>query len=937
MRNNSSNALSSFLSSADKASPTATSAVDTNGKSNNSQLRVRHLERESTYAGYLTKFSSRTFFSRKQWKRRYFILHEKALYCFKSSDPQHPLLESLTLSPDAIICVTDIFAGKRYCLQIACPDEKPWYVLADTAPEMSGWLKELKNAVQKTRNNTIQLLPASRPGTVYSDEDEISELSGTSVAIRVPTVPAIPVQYEYKPRTRESRTMSGTLLPSVHHAQAHQYQLQQRDLYMAHTAASLTPPPRTITPKPSTPTPGPGPQQAQPTLQPHVYGALSSSSPSQFQHLQPVQTQQQVQPSADTRRRRNSSLSAAQSSDYASFGSVMARAEAMAEAQREQPSSTWSIPTKSERPDVNYATIPRSRRESIMSTISNSTNNNNMSSAPMNHRASVITSQSENIVPIPHRSAQRPTGTSSRPISAAPRPQSPNLPRPSPRSSLVISPPPRSIHRPTSVSIRHSTQILPPPQIVTAGLPSQPQPASPSSTVTPNSTASSSPITPDSDGNQGTNGSLRLAGIRHLQGLNRHSVMSITTTPPVGSAGGAGSPRSPSRTSMLRPLSPTPSLADAPTQPLPEPPRAGSISPTKSGQSTPPTCTLPSIDSTRRNPAIPRHHEPDLPIPNRSKARVRSQSQSQEAFISAKLGGIQIARRATTPSPRLSAILTSTKAIASSTGDNKTANGNGGNEPSSPKATMGGHRHLSLPLHTMYVFPAPPTGQVPSKPSNLTGSRPLMQKGSGPNPTFRPISSSMSNVASLGGGVARRLSGAAATKGELAVAGRLSTIIVLPPGPTTAIPLPPTSSLPTPPTTALPEKPISAVEEPIRMDQGSRRVKFGVILEETEHEEDEDEDEDEDEEVDHQNGHNHPPTGNEARNDQEEEDEEDDEYGEEYVLQFEDLEAAKAAAEQSQDPDSAVTTPTVVSRPEYYATKESKIVEYIFPSESFQA
>ncbi|KAF9346209.1 Pleckstrin y domain-containing A member 1 [Mortierella sp. NVP85] len=932
VKNTSSNALSSsfsFLSSDNKTPATTTNTVDTNAKPT-SQLRVRNLERESTYAGYLTKFSSRTFFSRKQWKRRYFILTEKALYCFKSSDPQHPLLESLALSPDAIICVTDIFAGKRYCLQISCPSEKPWYVLADTAPEMSGWLKELKSVVQRVRNT----LPASRPGTLYSDEDEISEISSASIAVRIPTVPAIPVQYEYKGReSRTSRSMSGSMLLPTYQSQVKQHQQDQFP-----SQASLNPPPRIMTPKPSTPTPGTGPQQAQ-QPQAHVYGQLSSSSPSQTQLLQQThQTQEQTE-----RRRRNSSFSAGQSSDYASFGAVMARADAMAEEQKEQPSSTWSMPTKSERPDTNYATIPRSRRGSVMSTAST------MSTAVS--RASVM-GQSENALPIPHRSAQRPAPAARPMSSAVARPLSPTLSRPSPRSSLVIAPPPRSIHRPTSVSIRHSTQILPPPQIVTAGLPSKP--ASAANTLTPTSPTSSLPGTPDSETAQNQNGlSNRIANTRHArEGSNRHTIMHVATGS-TGSTGSLGSiqerTRSPSRSSIMRsalpsdsmnrPISPTPSLASAPTQPLPEPPRTGSTSPSKAGQSS--LASPASIEMARRHPLVPRHHEPDLPIPNRSNARLRSQSQSQvqspgAASITAKLGGIQISRRATTSSPGPSPMATLIKENASTTtGEKDTANSNGNSDPL-VRPSLGGHRQLSLPLHTMYVFPAPPTGLAPQKPSSAGSARPLMQRSSGSSSSLRPISSVANNVPSLGGGTARRPSTGKITlgpKGELISSARLSTVIVLPPGPTTAVPPTPFSALPAPPTSALPEKPVS-------IEEASRQVKFGVILEEEEQLGDEDEDEDDDDDefadaTDHDIGLN--TVDEEAHIGEDEEEDEDDEEFATSQLQFEDLEAAKEDAEQGLDPESTVTTPTTATRPEYYAAKQKKIVEYIFPSESLHA
>ncbi|KAI8605644.1 hypothetical protein EDD21DRAFT_349819 [Dissophora ornata] len=311
LKNGSSNALSafSFLSLSEKNNTTPIT-TDVNGKPA-SQLRVRHLEQDSSYAGYLTKFSSRTFFSRKQWKRRYFILHERSLYCFKSSDPQHPLLETLMLSPEAIICVTDIFSGKRYCLQISCPGEKSWYVLSDTASEMSGWLKELKNTVQRTRSNQLD----GRPGTQYSDSSEISDMSGTSLAMRVPSVPIIPSQYEFM--TRESRSLPGTLSSSLPSRQSYiqqssfaPQQHQHLDPYQGQVT-SLNPPPRPITPKPSTPTPGPGPQRLHGAQQTHQYGALSQQPPQQ----------------PETRRRRNSSLSNGQTaSDYASFGTAMERA-----------------------------------------------------------------------------------------------------------------------------------------------------------------------------------------------------------------------------------------------------------------------------------------------------------------------------------------------------------------------------------------------------------------------------------------------------------------------------------------------------------------------------------------------------------------------------------------------------------------------------------
>ncbi|KAG0198761.1 hypothetical protein BGX28_007821 [Mortierella sp. GBA30] len=958
----SSTALSNFssLSSAEKNNTAISSDMGINSSTNAkgkapSQLRVRHLERDSSYAGYLTKFSSRTFFSRKQWKRRYFILDQKSLHCFKSSDPQHPLLETITLSAETIICVTDIFAGKRYCLQISCPGEKNWYVLADTASEMSGWLRELKGTVQRVRNLQLD----SRPETLYSDSSEVSEMSSASLAVRVPQVPTIPSQYEFvsgqlkhlPSSTAVSSSSFSTSLPSRHVQQSSYQSQHQQHLspYQGHT--SLNPPPRSITPKPSTPTPGSAPRRPQDT-QGYSYGAVSQS---------------QGQP--EMTRRRNGSLSAGQAApDYASFGSVMERAETMAAAQRDNNSSSWSIPTKLERPGSSfgaYATIPRSKRESTMSSMSSMSD---MSTAPTSHRVSVVAERPTDPVTLPQRNAQRLTGSFTRPMSpishsSSSRPMSPNLGRTSPRSSLVISPPPRSVHRPASVSIRHSTQILPPPQIMTAGLSSS-RSSIITSPLSSNPPTSSLPATPDTKPSSGHGSLSRITSIRHQQqepGLNRQSVINIGLAK-VGSSGTStmGSlqervQRNSSRTSVMRspittsgvavklgiepsvsnrPLSPAPSLASAPTQPLPEPPRAGSNSPSmlssSSGSSHQASTSLsPSTTDGNRQAhgaTTTRHHEPDLPLPNRSKARPRSQSQ-EDPQLSAKLGDIQLSRRSTTPSPRLNPIVSSTpmststptSSLTSTSASHSTAETN-----NHPQHSSGSNhqKHMSLPIQNAYVLPAPPTRQTPA--------RPLNQRPSGSSSALRPISTMLSNVPSLGGGVARRSSsGTNASKGPhtpsrdsiLSPSERLSSLILLPPEPTTAVPLPPpeaaaanqsTSSqgqggnhlhgLPAPPTSALPKKP---VEKNVVQEIKIKQVGFDMILEEEE----------------------------------EEEEEYDDEEGEgegEFVrrLQFEELEAVKELTETDAEQDSGLNTPTTPRRPEYYATKESKVVEYIFPSES---
>ncbi|KAF9901239.1 hypothetical protein EC991_006392 [Linnemannia zychae] len=960
--NGSSLALSnfSFLSSSDKSSSTVPHTNEgnhpygNNNTNNNThavlnlpsttQLRVRHLERNSTYAGYLTKFSSRTFFSRKQWKRRYFILSQKSLHCFKSSDPQHPLLESITLCPDTIICVTDMFAGKRFCLQISCPGEKNWYVLADTATEMSGWLRELKGTVQRVR--TLQI--DSRPPTLYSETSEISDMSSASGLRNVPNVPAIPSQYEAM--DGHSRSHPGALLPSSRHGGSPSplpYYSTQGSLDAYGQAKSLSPPPRPITPKPSTPTPGSVPQHQQQSLHQRPQGSLQLSHAHEQPHgslTSPLTSD--PMPIPEPRRRRNSSLSAGQPvTDYASFGSVMARAEALAEAQKEKPSSTWSIPAKYEGGSGN-TTLPRNKRDSTISTMSS------MSSAS---RMSVMADRSEALASVPHRSAQRLMGSPSRPMSpVTSRPLSPSMTRTSPRSSLVISPPPRSIHRPASVAIRHSTQILPPPQIITAGLSSQYPSGSPLSSNPP---TSSLPATPDSVGSNNQQmylGSLsRITSLRHQREMpsNRQSMISLSSNYS-GIATGTGSlqervQRSSSRTSIMRPsmssvvvggpslpktaaewaqsnrpLSPTPSLASAPTQPLPQPPRSNSSSPSKeftpsvtstSSQSSATTSqSHTSEQASRRLSTVPRHHDPDLTIPHRSKARTRSGSQ-EAAILVSKLNEVHLTRKAATPSPRLSAVITPSQVSS----------------PTSPQSgSEGSHRHLrqmSLPLQSMYVLPDPPTREAPAQPTaptSSTPSRPLKQRSAGSSGTLRPLSSVIEQqVPSLGGGVARRPSNASTTlpggpkrdsivrtsSGGSGGSHRHSVQIV-----------PLQTVLPAPPTTALPSKPNEPSEVKQEKKESAHQAAasttsttttgtgFGAILEEEE-EEEEEEDEDEDE----------------------------SEFG--TSLPFEELEAVKQSTEQDLDQDSTATTPTTSlgTRPEYYATKERTVVEYIFPSEAF--
>ncbi|KAF9578442.1 hypothetical protein BGW38_005747, partial [Lunasporangiospora selenospora] len=859
--------LSNFFLSTDKKSSSAAAAVaaaaalDPHSKVP-SQLKVRHLELDKTYAGYLTKFTPRTFFSRKQWKRRYFILHHQALHCFKSSDPQHPLLESIALTTESIICVTDIFSGKRYCLQVSSPGEKSWYVLADTASEMAGWLRELKATVQRTRGHHPMMHPLdARPRTEYSDSSELSELTSSSHAARLPIGTSthsgsvdVHSHANHLSRAYVSSLASASVVSVSRPALLHPHQHQRQPSLQDFPPTSLSPPPRAITPKPASPTSTTVNAQRQSMLPqqhaPHQHGRRQTQQP-------------------DQRKRRNSSLSAGVTvaSDYVSFGSVMEQAEAMATAQETTQSSSWSLPTKTERTDV-YATVPRSKRESTISTMSGVSSMsfvpaNNYSFGPATVERAL--SATGGVVPLPNRSVYRLTGSQSRPISPASvssRPTSPNFNRASPRNSLVISPPPRSIHRPASTAIRHSTQILPPPQNASVGLPAPTIP----STVNGNGYVPGA-----AHDNLQSQGSLsRITSIRHQRdmGASRQSVVPGPIAP-IGTNGGTGSlqerfQRNASRMivqkasmsnaavasvgavgghairqaavdSMTligsgRPISPTPSLSAAPTLPLPAPPRPGSNSPSRSGhRHSSSVSSLTSVTSSpqhsssmlgsitegppsptatsapRRTSSLQQRAQTGLEYsaPRRSEPRARSDSHEGIAKPMAKLEEIHVTRRAMTPSPRLSGIATSTspalnlaqgaaRPLAGGLGRVEINAAADGSTPGSAHSNGYASRHqMSLPIHSIYALPAPPTRQQPARPisplKDPATARPSnTQRGIAVHGSLRPLSAISGGVPTLGGGVARRSSKASPLLS--ADAGAVTVAAALPATVTTAAP-----------------------------------------------------------------------------------------------------------------------------------------------------
>ncbi|KAF9941181.1 hypothetical protein BGZ67_005633 [Mortierella alpina] len=747
------------------------------------QLRVRHLELGASYSGYLTKFSSRTFFSRKQWKRRYFILHERSLHCFKSSDPQHPLLESMTLCADTIICVTDIFSGKRYCLQITSPGEKNWYVLADTASEMSGWLRELKGTVLRFRNPQ----PDSRPGTHYSDSSELSELSASSAAMNVvsSSVPTVPSSY---------------------------------DLFLTASRSPSPPPPR----------------PSHPPVHLDLYHVSSTGK---------IST-----PQESNKGSKNTSVSSGEPADYASFGTIMERADAISPEEQKStpfpllpPASTpryqWNT-ALTDHPGDNGGGISSNRngaliinnntttnrrssgsnsgRNSIMSVHRNGSSSSNSSgSTNGGRRLSIVVDRPEKMITLPRRNSQRLTGSPSRPMSpVSSRPTGPYVNRASPRSSLVVSPPPRSIHRPSSSLSRHSTQVL------------------------QSLNRTSSPTLETSL--EGYHGSLsRFTSIRQFRENTIPAALSSHQ-------------RSFSSAGILseRPLSPTASLSAAPTSPLPEPP---------SGPAGAPNHTLKhsfSNSSSHRISIVPRHHDPDLFIPLRSSSKPRSRTKSQDGTLASMVLDVHATPRTSTPSPRLSATISYSEATGSETGQGFIVTPP--LSPLGPSALPEGMlKRLPLDSQGRLVLPAPPTGQQPEPPvsaspnvasvatmlnsSPRTSSRSSsthrnMHRHTPSTSSICSVSSTASSIASyaasaangsmFGGGVVRKHSNR-----DAALAVRLSTLAPIPPGAAASVPLPPQTALPPIPFATPPSSGSQPRSRPSSVQ--SVRIPEELILQET--------------------------------------------------------------------------------------------------------
>ncbi|OAQ23237.1 hypothetical protein K457DRAFT_130702 [Linnemannia elongata AG-77] len=777
------------------------------------QLRVRHLEQGASYTGYLTKFSSRTFFSRKQWKRRYFVLNQQSLHCFKSSDPQHPLLETLELCAETIVCVTDIFSGKRYCLQITSPGQKNWYVLADSANELSGWLRQLKGTVFRCRNPQQAMdqdplyqyqqlqLSESRPRTHYSDSSEWSDLSSAASYGLVDSngMPSSVPPFASNNSTHASSYLSNlsrssSPLPTPPRRPPHPS--ERHDLYVVTPGGGLNPHPRPMTPSFSPIATGGGEstlgqEQVVKRQDDHRHRSINKSNA--------------VIDGNDNNANSNNAVSSGQlSSDYASFGEVMERAEAVSPEPVVQGQGSsgevvegtrlLSFPHESNhlppQPSRQQQKKNQQKRDSSLAEFSSdldlftqagggalaarrgssSSSTFSSSSGSNSRRVSVVIDRPEAMITLPRRSSQRLMGSPSRPMSpVSSRPMSPNANRPSPRSSLVVTPPPRSIHRPTSVSVRHSTQILSPLQIATQNLQQGIRAAA----------EQNRPMSP-SDGFQRPGS--RLSHFRYPSNVGL-----IHDRSPNGFG----------RVSLDRPTSPTSAaLASPPTSPLPEPPRSGSVSPVRALRHS----LSNSSPSSHRISIVPRHHDPDLLVSHRANPRSRAQSQ-ESALVSRTHDkhfvqpSQQHPHRASSPLP----------AFASAIPLRDTTDGGQANDDHDGQDAVS-RKHISLPVHSKLALPPPPKGQQPDAPTQhhhhhhqyQHNTFPRQHKHSLSNASVSSMSSQTSSTHSFPAGIAI-FGGAVARKNgsrDSALSARLSTLVPIPVGSVSPVSLPPQTALP---------------------------------------------------------------------------------------------------------------------------------------------
>lgn len=106
-------------------------------------------------SGWLSKYSPPTFgFATKSWKKRYFLLVDTIFFSFKSHDAATLNNEHFELISGTIAFVTDDHDPRLYVIKVMRPDNRIWYVQAETEIDLKMWLMELKKVVARLRDGS---------------------------------------------------------------------------------------------------------------------------------------------------------------------------------------------------------------------------------------------------------------------------------------------------------------------------------------------------------------------------------------------------------------------------------------------------------------------------------------------------------------------------------------------------------------------------------------------------------------------------------------------------------------------------------------------------------------------------------------------------------------------------------------------------------------
>ncbi|RUS14524.1 hypothetical protein BC937DRAFT_93682 [Endogone sp. FLAS-F59071] len=138
---------------------------------------VARLDSFASASGWLSKYSAPTFgFATKSWKKRYFLLVDTIFFSFKSEDAATLNNEYFELIPETIVFVTDDHDPRLYVIKVMRPDNRIWYVQAETESGLKMWLTELKKVVARLRSGS----PSSRISTESAAFGTTSALSYSS-------------------------------------------------------------------------------------------------------------------------------------------------------------------------------------------------------------------------------------------------------------------------------------------------------------------------------------------------------------------------------------------------------------------------------------------------------------------------------------------------------------------------------------------------------------------------------------------------------------------------------------------------------------------------------------------------------------------------------------------------------------------------------------